>query len=192
MPEVAEICRKLRDHGQAAKYYHDIEGYNGRLDTIQAGILHAKLEHLADWNAKRRKIAKRYAEQLTDVEGLVMPFEPSWSRAVYHLYVVRVPDRQEMQNALKAVGIGTGIHYPVPLHVQQAYQHLGYRNGDLPITEKVSAQILSLPMYPQLSEEQQSRVVEALKELPRAGSQRIATAGRRLARCLVKVSDPFC
>jgi dTDP-4-amino-4,6-dideoxygalactose transaminase len=162
-PAVAEICRKLRDHGQAAKYYHDIEGYNGRLDTIQAGLLHAKLEHLADWNAKRREIAKRYAEKLKDFEGLTIPFEPEWSRAVYHLYVVQVPDRQEMQNALKSVGVGTGIHYPVPLHVQQAYQYLGYSNGDLPITEKVSAQILSLPMYPQLSEEQQATVVEALK-----------------------------
>jgi dTDP-4-amino-4,6-dideoxygalactose transaminase len=161
--KVTEICRKLRDHGQAAKYYHDIEGYNGRLDTIQAGLLHAKLEHVAGWNEKRRDIAKHYAEQLKDVEGLTIPFEPSWSRAVYHLYVVQVPDRQEMQDALKAEGIGTGIHYPVPLHVQQAYQYLGYSHGDLPVTEKVSAQILSLPMYPQLTKEQQGKVVGALR-----------------------------
>ncbi len=162
-PEVAETCRKLRDHGQAAKYYHDIEGYNGRLDAIQAGILQAKLEHVPAWNAERRKLAKQYAEQLEGTEGLVLPFEPSWSRAVYHLYVVRVPERQEIQNGLKAAGIGTGIHYPVPLHVQRAYQYLGYREGDLPVTERVSAQILSLPMYPQLAGGQQAMVVEALK-----------------------------
>jgi len=162
-PEVAEACCKLRDHGQAAKYYHDVEGYNGRLDAIQAGILHAKLELVPAWNAKRRKLVKQYREQLESTDGLVLPFEHSWSRAVYHLYVVRVRDRQEMQNALKAAGIGTGIHYPVPLHLQRAYQYLGYRDGDLPVTERVSAHILSLPMYPQLSHDQQARVVDVLK-----------------------------
>jgi dTDP-4-amino-4,6-dideoxygalactose transaminase len=178
-PEVAEICRKLRDHGQAAKYYHDIEGYNGRLDTIQAGLLHAKLEYVAGWNAKRREIASRYAEELKEVQGLTIPFEPPWSKAVYHLYVVRVPDRQEMQNALKAAGIGTGIHYPVPLHVQQAYQYLGYRNGDLPVTERVSEGILSLPMYPQLSEQQQSKVVEALKQILTHCNEAVALGSER-------------
>jgi dTDP-4-amino-4,6-dideoxygalactose transaminase len=162
-PKIAGMSRKLRDHGQAAKYYHDVEGYNGRLDTIQAGILHAKLAHLQEWNVQRQQIAKAYATQLESVEGLIAPFEPSSSRAVYHLYVVRVADRQEMQNSLKSAGIATGIHYPVPLHVQQAYRTLGYSNGDLPVTERVSAEILSLPMYPQLSSAQQTRVVEALK-----------------------------
>ena len=135
-PEVADMVRKLRDHGQAAKYYHDIEGYNGRLDAIQAGILHAKLAQLTGVESQRRQIAKAYGEQLAGIDGLVLPFEPSWSRAIYHLYVVRVPDRQEMQNSLKAAGIGTGIHYPVPLHLQQAYRSLGYRSGDFPMTEK--------------------------------------------------------
>jgi len=162
--EIANVVRKLRDHGQDTKYYHDMEGYNGRLDAIQAGILHAKLSRLTEWNAMRRRIVKAYADQLGEIEGIAVPFEPSWSRAIYHLYVVRVPDRQEMQDSLKAAGIGTGIHYPVPLHLQQAYRHLGYRNGDLPVTERVSAEIVSLPMYPQLSEEQQLKVVAALKE----------------------------
>ena len=162
-PNVAEMVRKLRDHGQAAKYYHDIEGYNGRLDSIQAGILHAKLARLSEWNNQRRAIAKAYGKQLAGVDGLVLPFEPSWSRAIHHLYVVRVPDRQEMQNSLKSAGIGTGIHYPVPLHVQQAYRALGYGKGDLPVTERVSAEIVSLPMYPQLTDGQQSKVVNALK-----------------------------
>src|SRR5262249_36292910 len=152
------------DHGQAAKYYHDIEGYNGRLDTIQAGILHAKLEHLPEWNTLRRQVAHSYNRLLVDIEGLVTPFEPSWSQAIYHLYVVRVPDRQGMLNSLKAAGVGCGIHYPVPLHVQQAYRGLGYRHGELPVTERVSAEIVSLPMYPQLTEVQQGKVASALKE----------------------------
>ncbi len=163
-PEMAATVRKLRDHGQAAKYYHDIEGYNGRLDAIQAGILGAKLLRLPEWNAQRRQLAKAYAEQLAQIDGLVVPFEPSWSKGVYHLYVVQVPDRQEMQNGMKAAGIGTGIHYPVPLHQQQAYRGLDYRNGDFLITERVSARIVSLPMYPQMTEVQQSKVVNAMKE----------------------------
>ncbi len=162
--EVAETVCKLRDHGQAAKYYHDIEGYNGRLDAIQAGILHAKLARLQEWNGQRRQIAKAYGERLVGIDGLVLPFEPSWSRAIYHLYVVRVPDRQEMQNNLKVAGIGTGIHYPVPLHLQQAYHALGYYSGDFPITEDVASEILSLPMYPQLTDSRQVKVVDALKD----------------------------
>ena len=163
-PEVAETVCKLRDHGQAAKYYHDIEGYNGRLDAIQAGILYAKLARLPEWNRQRQMIAKAYWEQLSDIDGLVLPFEPSWSRAVYHLYVARVPDRQEMQTSLKAAGIGTGIHYPVPLHMQQAYRGLGYREGNFPITESVASEILSLPMYPQLTRAEQESVVRAVRD----------------------------
>ncbi len=163
-PEVAEMVRKLRDHGQAAKYYHDVEGYNGRLDSIQAGILTEKLAHLPEWNLQRQDVAKTYGKQLSGTDGLVLPFEPSWSRAVYHLYVVRVADRQEMQDSLKAAGVGTGIHYPVPLHLQQAYRGLGYRDGDFPVTERVAPEILSLPMYPQLTDSQQAKVVTALKE----------------------------
>ena len=161
--EVAETVCKLRDHGQTAKYYHDIEGYNGRLDAIQAGILHAKLARLPEWNGQRSQIAKAYGERLAGIDGLVLPFEPSWSRAIYHLYVVRVPDRQEMQNNLKVAGIGTGIHYPVPLHLQKAYYALGYCSGDFPITEDVASEILSLPMYPQLTDSRQAKVVDALK-----------------------------
>lgn len=162
--ELDQMVRKLRDHGQATKYYHDVEGYNGRLDAIQAGILHAKLARLPEWNVQRRNLAKQYNAWMAEVDGLTIPFEPSWSRAVYHLYVVRVPDREEMQNSLKASGIGTGIHYPVPLHVQQAYRGLGYAQGDLPVTEKVSAEILSLPMYPHLSNAQQAKIVSAMKD----------------------------
>ena len=161
--EIAKTVRMLRDHGQANRYYHDIEGYNGRLDTIQAGILHLKLARLSEWNKLRRQVAEIYEKHLSEVDGLVVPVEPFWSRAVYHLYVVRVENRQEMQNNLKIAGIGTGIHYPVPLHLQKAYRNLNYSKGDLPVTERVSAEILSLPMYPQLKREDQATVVDSLK-----------------------------
>ena len=146
-------------------YYHDLEGYNGRLDAIQASVLHAKLPHLQAWNAQRQRIARTYGEQLKNIDGLVVPSEPYWSRAVYHLYVVRVADRQDMQKTLKAAGIGTGIHYPIPLHLQKAYGALGYVRGELPVSEKVAAEILSLPMYPGLTGEQQNRVAELVARL---------------------------
>lgn len=161
-PQIAATVVKLRDHGQASKYYHDVEGYNGRLDSIQAAILHAKLPYLPQWNEQRREIANSYSRELAGIDGLVTPCEPSWSRAVYHLYVIRVPDRKDMQESLKAEGIGTGIHYPVPLHEQEAYRNLGYKKGDLPVTERLAPSILSLPMYPQLSGPQRTRVVSAV------------------------------
>jgi len=158
-PELARTCRMLRDHGQSAKYAHDFEGYNGRIDTIQAGILQVKLRHLKRWNELRREHARRYTELLTDAAGiLALPFEPPWSRAVYHLYVVRVADRDRVQRELAAVGIGTGIHYPTPLHLLKAYEHLGFQRGDFPVAEHAAAEILSLPMFPELTAEQQERV----------------------------------
>jgi dTDP-4-amino-4,6-dideoxygalactose transaminase len=161
---IARKIRMLRDHGQAEKYYHDMEGYNGRLDAIQAGILRFKLDHLSGWNEKRRTLAHSYGEILAGVAGVSLPIEPSWSRAIYHLYVVRVRERQEMQNSLKASGIGTGIHYPIPLHLQRAYRHLGYCSGAFPVCEKTSLEILSLPMYPQLAVCDQQKVAQVLKE----------------------------
>jgi dTDP-4-amino-4,6-dideoxygalactose transaminase len=158
---VARTCRMLRDHGQAQKYYHDMEGYNGRLDSIQCAILSVKLKHLAQWNEQRRAAAKRYDEKLADVEGVVAPFNPAYSKPVYHLYVVRVTDRDQFMKDLGTAGVGTGIHYPVPLHEQKAYAHLGYKKGDLPVTEKVVPEIVSLPMFPNLTVEQQQIVVDA-------------------------------
>ena len=155
--------KMLRDHGQAKKYYHNVEGYNGRLDAIQAGILHAKLAHLSKWNSQRRERAAEYNRLLTAADNIFAPpYEPSWSRAVYHLYVVRSDDRDGVMNHLKKMGIATGIHYPVPLHLQKAYASLNYRPGDLLATEKVAAEIVSLPMYPQLTAEQQARVVDEI------------------------------
>ena len=160
---LAQAAKVLRDHGQAKKYYHDMEGYNGRLDAMQAGFLHVKLAHLAKWNAARRERAAEYNQLLGGVEGtIVRPHEPSWSRAVYHLYVVRTHDRDGMIDHLKKAGIATGIHYPIPLHMQKAYDYMNYRQGDFPVAEKVSSEILSLPMFPQLSAEQQARVVHEM------------------------------
>ncbi|HKW16968.1 MAG TPA: DegT/DnrJ/EryC1/StrS family aminotransferase [Terriglobales bacterium] len=159
--QLAQTIKMLRDHGQAKKYYHDIEGYNGRLDAIQAGLLHVKLNHLAKWNQQRRERAAEYNRLLTDADcGINPPYEPSWSKAVYHLYVVRTQDRETFMEHLKKADIGTGIHYPIPLHLQKAYASLNYNEGDFPISEKASAEIVSLPMFPQLQPEQQKRVVD--------------------------------
>jgi dTDP-4-amino-4,6-dideoxygalactose transaminase len=160
---IAEKIKMLRDHGQSEKYYHDVEGYNGRLDAIQAGLLHAKLRHLSKWNAQRRERAAEYTRLLGAADcGVRPPYEPSWSKAVYHLYVVRTHDREAMMNRLKKAGIGTGIHYPIPLHLQKAYVSLHYRLGDFPVAEKAAAEIVSLPMFPQLTVEQQARVIEEI------------------------------
>jgi dTDP-4-amino-4,6-dideoxygalactose transaminase len=164
-PEVAAACRLLRDHGQTRKYEHAVEGYNGRLDAIQAGLLTVKLRHLAVWNEERRELARRYDELLAGCDDtLVLPTEPSWARGVYHLYVVGVEERDLVQMALAAAGVETGIHYPVPLHLLPAYTHLGYRPGDLPVAEAASRRVLSLPLYPGMEGAQQERVAAALRE----------------------------
>jgi dTDP-4-amino-4,6-dideoxygalactose transaminase len=164
-PDIARHVRMLRDHGQAQKYYHDIEGYNGRLDAVQAGILQVKLRRLADWNSRRRECANRYAELLAPAAAdVIAPWQGSWAKPVYHLYVVRVQDRVRLQRDLAEAGISTAIHYPVPLHLQKAYEGLGYRAGDFPVAEKVCAGILSLPMFPGLTTTQQNLVVEMLRQ----------------------------
>ncbi len=160
---IAKTMKMLRDHGQATKYYHDVEGYNGRLDAIQAGLLHVKLAYLAKWNAQRREHAAEYNRLLKSVDGAVIsPYEGLRSRAVYHLYVVRTTNREGLMDHCKKVGIGTAIHYPIPLHLQKAYAGMNYRKGDFPVTEKAAAEIVSLPMFPQLSAAQQGRVVEEI------------------------------
>jgi dTDP-4-amino-4,6-dideoxygalactose transaminase len=162
---MAARMKMIRDHGQAKKYYHDIEGYNGRLDSIQAGWLSVKLRHLAKWNESRRAHAHRYHELLADAkDALVAPVEASWTKGVYHLYVVRVQDREAFQSALGEAGIGTGIHYPIPLHLQKAYENLNYKKGDFPVTERVAAEIVSLPMFPQMTNEQLEEVAKRVME----------------------------
>lgn len=161
--EIVTKTRMLRDHGQRKKYFHQIEGFNGRLDAIQAGTLRVKLRHLGFWNEKRRENASRYRHLLENLKGIILPYEPPWSKAVYHLYVIRAPRRDELQKYLADRGIVTALHYPVPIHLQVACRRLGYKRGDFPITEKITSEIVSLPMFPELTFDQQDMVANAIK-----------------------------
>jgi dTDP-4-amino-4,6-dideoxygalactose transaminase len=170
---LAQRVKMIRDHGQLKKYYHDVEGYNGRLDSMQAGFLSVKLRHLPKWNEARRVAAHRYHDLFAYTsESVIVPREAAWTKGVYHLYVVRVEEREALQAHLADAGIGTGIHYPIPLHLQRAYTHLGYQKGDFPIAERVAAEILSLPIYPQLCFYQQARVAHKMMEFIAARSGR--------------------
>jgi dTDP-4-amino-4,6-dideoxygalactose transaminase len=166
--EVARKVKMLRDHGQVQKYYHDLEGYNGRLDAIQAAFLRIKLRRLDDWNTQRRAAAVRYNELLSSAsrlmpQGIITPCEPGWSRSAYHLYVIRTDDRDRLAEHMTANGISTGLHYPVPVHLQNCYREWGLREGSLPVTERVAAEIISLPLFPGLTAEQQERVAAAIE-----------------------------
>jgi dTDP-4-amino-4,6-dideoxygalactose transaminase len=162
---LARKSAMLRDHGQSKKYYHDIEGYNGRLDSLQAGFLRIKLRHLARWNEQRREAARIY-DRLFEALGasVVRPVEADYSRSVYHLYVVRTRSRDELQKQLSEAGIGTGIHYPIPIHLQTAYASRGWKRGEFPQTEAAAEEILSLPMYAGLTEDQQRQVAEVISQ----------------------------
>ena len=163
---LAERVRALRNHGGVRKYEHDMIGVNSRLDTIQAVVLHAKLARLAGWNAARRAAAARYAELLVDVEGVRAPGVLEGNEHVWHLYVVELSAsdrRDDVVAALNASGIGAGIHYPTPLHLTRAFAHLGHRGGDFPVAEGLAGRILSLPLFPGITERQQVRVVEVLR-----------------------------
>jgi len=161
--KLAAKVRMLANHGQTQKYYHDVEGYNGRLDAIQAGMLHVKLRYLREWNDQRRESARRYDELLAVAEGAVtLPYVPANSRPVHHLYVVELADRDRVRADLASDGIDTGIHYPVPLHLLKAYEGLSFRPGDFPISERAATRVLSLPMFPQLRAAQQRTVVDAV------------------------------
>lgn len=172
-PALAAKIRMIRDHGQSKKYYHAIEGYNGRLDTLQAGMLKVKLAHLGQWNAQRRANAARYDALMSDMAEVGMPHQADWAKSVYHLYVIRVDDREDVMSYLSGQKIGTGIHYPIPLHLQDAYRHLNYQKGDFPVSEKLAPQIMSLPMYPQLTAEQQQIVVRGLQEAIRLQAEKL-------------------
>ena len=162
-PEEADRMRRLANHGRLDKHRHSEEGYNYRLDGLQAAILRVKLRHLDTWNEERRRAARWYDERLAAVPPVRCPHVASWAEHVYHLYVVRVPDRDRVLAHLHAHGVGAGLHYPVPLHLQPAYAHLGYREGDFPVTEAICREIISLPIYPELTEAQVDRVAEMLR-----------------------------
>jgi dTDP-4-amino-4,6-dideoxygalactose transaminase len=163
---LADRIAKLRDHGRTTKYEHDVIGYGERLDALQAAVLGVKLRHLDAWNAARRMHAAFYSAALADVPGVVTPSVMPESSPVYHIYCVRVPgDREPVREALNAQGIGAGIHYPVPLHLQPALAFMGGGPGDMPETEAAAGSIISLPIYPELTAEQAGRVVDALREI---------------------------
>jgi dTDP-4-amino-4,6-dideoxygalactose transaminase len=160
--EIAKLARLLRDHGSARKYQHDLIGYNFRLEAIQGAVLRVKLRHLDHWNQLRRDRADRYNNLLRDTD-LILPREQSFARHIYHLYVVQSECRDNLQQKLAAAGVQTVMHYPIPIHLQPAYQSLGYAEGAFPETEKLCRRVLSLPMFPELSDAQQDEVMQAIK-----------------------------
>ena len=153
----------LREYGQKRKYYHQIKGYNSRLDTLQAAVLSVKLPYLDKWNESRRSSAHLYNNLLSDSK-VITPEEAPLSKHVYHLYVIRTPRRKELKKYLETNGILCGIHYPLPVHLQPAFLDLGYKKGDFPITEKYAQELLSLPMYPELTKDQIRYVAKKIKE----------------------------
>ncbi|MEO5853121.1 MAG: DegT/DnrJ/EryC1/StrS family aminotransferase [Nocardioides sp.] len=162
---IAESVRLLAAHGSATKYVHDVVGMNSRLDTVQAVYLRAKLSRLEKWNELRRSLAERYAELLRDVPGLRTPASAPGNRHVWHLYVVRVSDRDAVLSQLASHGIGAGIHYPTPVHLTGAYRHLGLGPGSFPVAERAAREILSLPMFPHLREDQQEIVTTRMRDI---------------------------
>jgi len=162
--KLAEKVRMLRDHGSSQRYHHDVIGMNGRLDEIQAAVLRAKLPYLESWNEQRRANATHYTELLSDIAGVVPPHVADYAEHVFHLYVVRGPHRDGLFSHLREHGVGASIHYPVPCHLQPAFQSLGYIPGDLPVTELVVDEIVSLPMYAELTAEQRVYVVDTIRE----------------------------
>lgn len=164
-PALAGKIRMLRDHGQNQKYYHEVVGYNGRLDALQAAILQAKLKHLSQWNEQRRANARLYNELIrSETDAVTLPYESPRAKPVYHLYVIRLKNRDQVQAKLARANISTQIHYPVPLHLQRAYSSLGHKAGDFPVAEKLAAEILSLPMYPQLTLQDQKDIVQKVMD----------------------------
>ena len=168
-PEVAEKVRTLRDHGQVRKYHHTMVGWNSRMDGMQAAALRIKLRHLDKANACRRRHAARYDEAFAALEDVIPPSAADYARHVYHIYAIRVQERDEVMRRLADKGIGTGIHYPIPAHLQAAYGHLGHRVGAFPVAERAAQEFVSLPMFPELTPEQIEWTIEGVKEAVMAG-----------------------
>ncbi len=162
-PEWARKVRMIRDHGSEKKYYHEMYGHNYRMEAIQGAVLGVKLPHLQDYTEKRRAVAARYLELLKDCSEIVLPYERPGSRHVYHLFVIQTPERDALQKYLQDHEIGTGLHYPVPLHLQQCFSHLGYKQGQFPVSEQLGNQCLSLPMFPEMTDEQIVYVCDHVK-----------------------------
>jgi len=160
-----ENIRMFRDHGQAEKYYHPMVGWNARMDGFQGAVLSVKLKYLEQWNESRRKNARLYNELLADADGIITPQEAAYARHIYHLYAIRAKNRDVLIAKLAENEIYCGIHYPVPLHLQDAYRSLGYKKGDFPIAERCCEQFVSLPMFPELTSEQIGYVAEKIKHI---------------------------
>ncbi len=176
--EVADKLKKLRNYGQGEKYHHLMRGYNRRLDTLQAAVLRVKLRYLDAWNVARREHARLYSLLLAET-GVIPPEVPEYAEPVYHLYVVQTPDRAGLASYLREQGISTGIHYPIPIHLQPAYQDIGYSRGSFPVTEDLAGKILSLPMYAELSPAEIERVANLTREYLPAEESRIPDSKTR-------------
>ncbi|MCW8824298.1 MAG: DegT/DnrJ/EryC1/StrS family aminotransferase, partial [Ignavibacteriaceae bacterium] len=170
--KIANKIKKLREHGQSKKYYHETYGHNYRMEGIQGAVLGVKLKYIDKWTNERRRVAQKYREVLGNLERITLPKELSGNKHVYHLYVIRINTnnqqknqklRDNLQSYLQENKISTGLHYPVPLHLQDCFNHLGYKIGDFPETEKLAESCLSLPMFPELSENQIEFVAEKIK-----------------------------
>jgi len=162
--ELAEKMRMFRDHGQSRKYHHSIIGWNARMDGFQGAVLSVKLKYLSDWNDARRKNAQLYNELLAGIDGVVTPTEAEYARHIYHVYAICVDNRDALMETLAGKDISCGIHYPVPVHLQAAYEFLGFTKGSFPATEKCAERLVSLPMFAELAPEQIEAVAEALKD----------------------------
>lgn len=169
-PELAEKIRVLRDHGQSRKYHHTVVGWNSRLDGIQAAVLRIKLRRLDNANDARRAHAARYDAAFASVEDVIAPLAADYARHVYHIYAIRVAERDEVMRRLAERGIGTAIHYPIPVHLQEAYAHLGYGPGDFPVAEAAAQEFLSLPMFPELTQAQVEGTIDGVREAVAAGA----------------------
>jgi dTDP-4-amino-4,6-dideoxygalactose transaminase len=162
--ELSKRVRMLRDCGRTSKYEHVIVGYNSRLDTLQAAMLRVKLKKLEKYNAMRQAAAKSYNKFFKGLQGVIIPSVASFARHVYHVYAIRTKRRNELFEDLKNKGVGVVIHYPIPLHLQKAYANLGYKKGELPVAERVADEIISLPMFPYITQKQIKFVAEAVKD----------------------------
>jgi len=161
---IAENARMFRDQGQSRKYYHDSYGHNYRMEAIQGAVLSVKLKYLPQWTERRRAVAAKYREMLQDVDQIVLPKEMPYAKHVYHLFVIRAQQRDDLRVFLEQKEVDTGLHYPIPLHLQKAFQHLGYKRGDFPVAEKLADDILSLPIYPELTTQQIEYVCDCIRE----------------------------
>ncbi|HYF03947.1 MAG TPA: DegT/DnrJ/EryC1/StrS family aminotransferase [Patescibacteria group bacterium] len=162
--ELNEKVKRYREHGSVKKYYHEVLGHNYRMEALQGAVLGVKMNHIAEWTEKRRAIAEKYRQLLGDISEITLPAEMPYAKHVYHLYVIQTEKRDELQSFLNENGVATGLHYPLPLHMQECFKNLGYKEGDFPVTEKLASHCLSLPMFPEMTEEQIQYVANTIKK----------------------------